>query len=146
MYYRARYYNPSIGRFVSEDPPGFKYDLNLYRYVHNDPVALIDPTGWDCQVCLDDYIANTKDCLDRFDTEYEVCEDPDEWDPDRCHRRGVRRKVRCDMASDIMFRRCLDIKGCSLNVPRGGPPMPPVPPEFAPPPKGPRPERPRREG
>jgi RHS repeat-associated protein len=36
-YYRARYYDPSVGRFVSEDPVGFSAGMNFYRYVHNSP-------------------------------------------------------------------------------------------------------------
>ena len=45
-YYRARYYNAEIGRFISEDPIGFNGgDGNLYRYVFNRPVSLSDPTG-----------------------------------------------------------------------------------------------------
>jgi RHS repeat-associated protein len=45
-YYRARYYDSSIGRFVSEDPIGFDgRDANLYRYVGNSPVNYIDPSG-----------------------------------------------------------------------------------------------------
>ncbi|MDH5557842.1 MAG: hypothetical protein OEZ03_10855, partial [Alphaproteobacteria bacterium] len=46
MFYRARYYDPEIGRFISEDPIGFEAgDLNLYRYVYNNTVILTDPTG-----------------------------------------------------------------------------------------------------
>ena len=42
----ARYYDPSPGRFVSQDPLGFKSgDTDLYRYAYNDPVLLDDPTG-----------------------------------------------------------------------------------------------------
>ena len=45
-YYRARYYNPNSGRFLSEDPIGFvSGDTNLYRYVKNNPIALTDPSG-----------------------------------------------------------------------------------------------------
>ena len=45
-YYRARYYDPQIGRFLSEDPLRFKGgDMNLYRYVGNDPVSFLDPWG-----------------------------------------------------------------------------------------------------
>jgi RHS repeat-associated protein len=45
-YYRARYYHPSLQRFISEDPIGFAGgDVNLYAYVFNDPVNLIDPSG-----------------------------------------------------------------------------------------------------
>jgi RHS repeat-associated protein len=46
LYYRARWHDPEVGRFISEDPIGFLgRDLNLYGYVHNDPLRLIDPSG-----------------------------------------------------------------------------------------------------
>jgi RHS repeat-associated protein len=48
-YYRARYYDPAMGRFLSEDPIGFDSDSNFYRYVRNNPTNLIDPTGLDCK-------------------------------------------------------------------------------------------------
>jgi RHS repeat-associated protein len=45
-YYRARYYDPHPGRFLTKDPIGFAGgDLNLYRYVQNNPVNRIDPWG-----------------------------------------------------------------------------------------------------
>ncbi len=45
-YYRARYYDPLTGRFMSRDPLGFAAgDVNLYRYVGNNPVSLRDPLG-----------------------------------------------------------------------------------------------------
>ncbi|MDZ4338957.1 MAG: RHS repeat-associated core domain-containing protein [candidate division NC10 bacterium] len=45
-YYRARYYDPSIGRFLSEDPLGILGGgPNLYSYVENRPVDHFDPTG-----------------------------------------------------------------------------------------------------
>ncbi len=45
-YYRARYYDPVVGQFISEDPAGFQAgDVNLRRYVENDPVNRIDPSG-----------------------------------------------------------------------------------------------------
>jgi hypothetical protein len=45
--YRARYYDPSIGRFLSEDPSDFDGGLNFYAYVGNDPVNWFDPFGLD---------------------------------------------------------------------------------------------------
>ena len=45
LYYRARWYDPSQGRFLSEDPIGFKGGLDLYSYVWDDPVNLVDPLG-----------------------------------------------------------------------------------------------------
>jgi RHS repeat-associated protein len=44
-YYRARYYDPSIGRFTSQDPIGFRGGINFYSYVKNQPSNLTDPSG-----------------------------------------------------------------------------------------------------
>lgn len=45
FYYRARYYDPAGGRFLSNDPENFAADVNFYRYVGDDPVGLTDPSG-----------------------------------------------------------------------------------------------------
>jgi RHS repeat-associated protein len=48
FYYRARYYDPSSGRFASEDPLLFSGgDVNFYAYVGGDPVDYADPFGTD---------------------------------------------------------------------------------------------------
>jgi RHS repeat-associated protein len=45
-HYRARYYDPATGQFISADPIGFGAgDGNLYRYVGNGPIDGTDPTG-----------------------------------------------------------------------------------------------------
>jgi RHS repeat-associated protein len=45
-YYRARYYDPKAGRFVTKDPIGFDGgDYNLFVYVGNNPVNFVDPMG-----------------------------------------------------------------------------------------------------
>ncbi|VFM96335.1 MAG: RHS repeat-associated core domain-containing protein [Candidatus Kentron sp. G] len=44
-YYRARYYDPEVGRFLTEDPMGFKAGINFYAYVENNPVNATDSTG-----------------------------------------------------------------------------------------------------
>jgi RHS repeat-associated protein len=56
-YFRARYYNPGVGRFINADPIGFAGgDVNLYDYVQNDPINTMDPSGlrpWyilDCKI------------------------------------------------------------------------------------------------
>jgi RHS repeat-associated protein len=47
--YRARYYNPNTGRFMSRDPlNGYSRDpksLHKYLYAGGDPVNAMDPTG-----------------------------------------------------------------------------------------------------
>jgi RHS repeat-associated protein len=56
-YYRARYYNPYIGRFLQTDPIGA--GANPYMYCSNNPASRLDPLG-------------TDDCS---------CPDPVPWDP-----------------------------------------------------------------
>ena len=45
IYLRARYYDPTIGRFISEDP--IRDGLNWYAYCNNNPVMYVDPSGLD---------------------------------------------------------------------------------------------------
>jgi RHS repeat-associated protein len=45
-YYRARYYDANTGRFISEDPIGFRGgDVNFFTYTGNNPVNFVDPDG-----------------------------------------------------------------------------------------------------
>jgi RHS repeat-associated protein len=44
-YYRARYYSPTLKRFISEDPMGLAAGLNEYAYADASPTDNIDPTG-----------------------------------------------------------------------------------------------------
>jgi RHS repeat-associated protein len=44
-FYRARYYNATLQRFISEDPIGLDGGINFYRYVGDNPVNLLDPFG-----------------------------------------------------------------------------------------------------
>jgi len=45
LYYRSRFYDPTLGRFLSGDGIGLAGGLNLYRYVNNQPTQLRDPWG-----------------------------------------------------------------------------------------------------
>ena len=77
MYYRARQYDPQIGRFTSEDPIGFAGgDINLYGYVKNNPLSSTDPSGlteeamiWRMQYHNDpgtrEYVSKWDNCFSR---------------------------------------------------------------------------------
>lgn len=61
-FYRARYFDPVVGRFISEDPIGFDAeDTNLFRYVGNSSVRYKDPSG---QMISDNEIESAINGLD----------------------------------------------------------------------------------
>ena len=45
IYFGRRYYSPHLGRWITPDPQGFEDGPNLYAYLHNCPLAKIDPYG-----------------------------------------------------------------------------------------------------
>lgn len=44
-YVRNRWYDPKVGRFISEDPIGIIGGINLYTFGANDPINYSDPAG-----------------------------------------------------------------------------------------------------
>ena len=68
-YYRARYYDPATGRFLSEDPIRFRAGVDFYRYVDNGPLNYRDATGLlrDCDQehidCFNDCYKSPTKCL-----------------------------------------------------------------------------------
>jgi RHS repeat-associated protein len=68
--YRARYYDQSGGRFISEDPIAFRGGVDFYVYVRNNPTDLIDPTG------LQDSVTGSHAQCDK---------DPDQGRRCKCH-------------------------------------------------------------
>lgn len=53
-YLRARFYNPVIARFLSEDTY-YGEGLNLHAYCHNNPVRYVDPSGHEGLICSKKY-------------------------------------------------------------------------------------------
>jgi len=51
-YMRARYFDSSTGRFLSEDPLEFRGERNFYRYALNNPMDYVDPTGLNTTVVI----------------------------------------------------------------------------------------------
>jgi RHS repeat-associated protein len=60
VYMRARYYDPNVGRFVSEDPSG--NGANWYVYAGNNPVNMVDQTGKDLQSVLKEIFESVAGC------------------------------------------------------------------------------------
>ena len=56
FHYKARAYDPALGRFLQTDPAGYQSDINPYGYVGNSPTIKTDPSGmvWigeECDTC-----------------------------------------------------------------------------------------------
>lgn len=71
-YNRYRYYDPVVGRYVSQDPIGLWGGINIFRYANN-PLLLIDPFGLSP---AKDNIAKRKNCACKWSVENSdrVCE------------------------------------------------------------------------
>jgi len=72
LYYRARYYDPVSGRFLSEDPMGLEGgDFNLYSYVLRNPLTFVDPFG--LYRCVDGAVCDFTPDMDADLTCFEGC-------------------------------------------------------------------------
>jgi RHS repeat-associated protein len=102
----ARYYDPRLGRWLSEDPIGIAGGMNLYTYVGNDPVNRRDPKGlywcrwvspvdFTCSVFADTDCGGTMSgqCVTRVVSTF--CEQTmhGTWDGHTCWVRGARRQA-----------------------------------------------------
>jgi RHS repeat-associated protein len=88
LYYnRARYYDPTTGRFLSEDPIGFEGGVNHYAYVRNNPTNRVDPNGLcDDKLCAQGLAMANKDqtAVDRANTQWDTLQaaaDANDIDP-----------------------------------------------------------------
>ncbi len=61
VYMRARYYDPSLGRFVSQDPD--MEGMDWFVYASNNPVNMVDPTGCDATINGEDAFNKAMDAF-----------------------------------------------------------------------------------
>lgn len=75
VYAQARYYNPSIGRFVSQDPVFWQIQrgvddpqlMNSYSYARNNPLTYLDPNGeWPTLAQVSSFLNRTADFVNRL--------------------------------------------------------------------------------
>jgi RHS repeat-associated protein len=140
--YRARYYEPSAARFVSEDILDFAAGPNLYAYVGDRPLDLTDPTGLSERSVRCDSIRrsieNLKTTIEDKEQEYDEnkLDLPEEcvgdWDNPRLSRRGHREEIskyKYQLAVYEILYQLFCIDPPIPQVPRLVPPrIPPIPP------------------
>ena len=131
LYYnRARYYAPSLQRFISEDPIEFAGGINQYAYVENNPISFNDPLGLAknseyCRRLLEKINNLMKKIKER---EGELDENPlnlpeacpgDKQKPSKS-RRGHRKLINMDKAH-LALRQAEYLAFCSDSPPNGNP-------------------------
>ena len=84
-YNRFRYYDPSSGRFVSQDPIGLLGGFNLYEYAPN-PIGWVDPFGLN-RFKPTTWKPTTQGCTGY---QYKVYQQPIDWDLKVNTRDGVK--------------------------------------------------------
>jgi RHS repeat-associated protein len=120
-FYRARFYDPSPGRFLSEDPTEFEGGVNFYSYVENSPLGSFDP--WGLKLCkvnlpglgptyLDDaFYPRVKQWIDNNGADGMVTGANQEWALDFVHDAAESgRKFRVLSVIDVYTRECLALE------------------------------------
>jgi RHS repeat-associated protein len=78
-YYRARYYDATLGRFLTKDPvpPRMEepLELNPYLYVKNNPVRFVDPLGLSDLEIMEELIRMAESTYEGIKRDYPNLED-----------------------------------------------------------------------
>jgi RHS repeat-associated protein len=90
LHYRARSYDPQVGRFISEDPAGFAGGINMFAYVSNSPQNATDPSGLyeiDVHYYLTYFLARKTGCFKEWEA-HEIANEDQRTDEDPDTRPG----------------------------------------------------------
>jgi RHS repeat-associated protein len=88
MYFKARMYDPALGRFLQTDPAGYSAGMNLYAYVMNNYPNASDPSGLFIQCYGYHFYRSNNDPSTDTPIEADYCEDvsdPGSTGPDCSH-------------------------------------------------------------
>jgi RHS repeat-associated protein len=110
QYNRARYYDPKAGRWTSEDPTGFRAgDANLYRYVRNSPLLMLDPTGL--------RILSPAECWTNFVAETARCAKlPTALERKQCQLKALRKLAECMRPWNELLRYAVNMSLVAANL------------------------------
>ncbi len=111
MYYRARFYDAALERFINRDPIGCTMsDRNLYRYARNDPLEFVDPLGMAAQACCE-FTNSTQiaSFVGGLPNVFITINYPDHMDP----------KTACELAGQTGAARLLNHAGSFVSVTAG---------------------------
>ncbi len=114
-YYRARYYDPMLSRFVSQDPTGFSGGINLYAYTGCSPVNGTDRDGTGVVGCVEavkELVAASGNLARRTAeiTEHGGCPDPG-------HMKALRQAIRrLEKAREKVRKYCPNFPGAAAAV------------------------------
>ena len=104
-YYRARWYDPKVGRFISEDPIGLAGGINQFAYVGNNPQNGIDPSGLydiDVHYYLTYYLARMTGCFGDWEAR-QIAEGDQHSDEDADKKPGWGNKVVSMMGQPVII-------------------------------------------
>src|SRR5438445_4031402 len=98
--FRNRDYSPTLGRWMQQDPIGYRTgETNLYRYEHDGPAGLTDPKGLDaaCNVYLNCYVNHNDNAAYTF---YLICEGSGNIPWEKCVRRCLAQAYACNQGAE----------------------------------------------
>jgi RHS repeat-associated protein len=104
-FYRARYYDPRAGRFITRDPIGFKGGINFYTYAWNNPVNWTDPLGLKATCYLIKF-CQIQRCYTTELAQRDECEQPFRLNPRQCIRDAENAREACIRNAEKEFDRC----------------------------------------